>query len=274
MSDESELIGKIRELLKCTRNEMDGEFEVRVGEFVSGEMDGEEDIKGGGGYHFKAGWDHAHFQGLSHLLESLRKQCEKNPARWQSENKIMFLKNDYGDNVLKIIESNKPSEPIVVRKTKNIRRIDIQTDRPYHVRVSLSREERLHVTENHPLYNKLNKEAPLSVRVGVRESFEETVRHEQYGWIVQWKYDITKMSPPGKTKEECARQQCRWHCEIELLTNLSSLSSKEEEVIQEEWVARMLLNRMKVILGTHVRTSEKDPMIRLLPPRFHILAYK
>ena len=237
------LVGRLR---YCrSRPDEHLELESRVGQFDSS-------------LSFQAGFHDDHRNIIESLQSALKQNTEKHQDRWQTQPGGMLMHMFYHNNLRRtLLFSTSPPQNVYIVKHK-LGELNIHTDRPYHLRFSLKGETPADMTPGHSngFHTAVERQAPQSVQIGSRHSFIECVTSPVHGWQVRFRYDLTKLTPPGRNKMEAMKHQCRWHCEIELVSPLAPLSDKGEERLQDQWIAKLWLARSCVLLGTHYVNSE------------------
>ncbi len=227
------------------------ELEVRVGKFTS-----EHD--------FVAGYPKELIPLVTKLLSRLSKSAQVDPTRWQSIPKYQMIRA-FHDKGLR--QTCRPGHEAEFTLKQQIGKLDLMTDRSYHLRVSLCKENTIEMTKNHPMYNTVTKNPPVSVRYVQRASFLETVNSEI---IFQW--DISKTSSEAPNKIKAAESPCSYHCEVELKTKLAPLEDKVAEKSQDELITDLLLTRAQSFLGTTF--VSKGQFLPLPPPKLVIINSK
>lgn len=145
----------------------------------------------------------------------------------------------------------------------------IRTSRPQDLQIVLSAMTELPKTfRRKPIKVRsiLEQQKPHSMEVVQRASFIETVGFGKSQELqFQLKYDISKVSAPGKNKFECTMGQATYQCELELYKTpdfpRDMSSNLKQDVVAH--IARVFLSRAKSLLGTtirkHTETYEKLP---------------
>lgn len=181
---------------------------------------------------------------------------------WSSTPQSLVMRCEYEKGVRKTVKPNHEEEIIVKQR---IGKIDITTDREYHLRFSLSRETKINLTPKHHLFNTVNQGPPLSVRYLMRSTFTEKIpsvtKDPEDDFCLQW--DISKVSERAATKEKSTKSPCTFHCEIELKSQLKPLADKAKEEQQDQLLADLLLARARAVLGTSYIQGDS---LRPLPP--------
>lgn len=233
---EDEIISFIVQMVNKTRQEEKSlELELRVGQFTPSN-------KFIAGYHFN------HRVVINRLIDRMSTVCEER-ENWANKKQYMFMRAAYPSGIRQTCIPN-------VQKTfstkKVIEKLDLSSDRLYDLRISLSMEEPVNIKNNREIREMVKKRKPYSIRIIQRASFVETLPLDLEGGTFQLQFDISKVSPQAKNKLECTNQPCSYHCEIELLTPIAPSKSPEEELAQNRLIARSILARGRVLLGTHV----------------------
>jgi hypothetical protein len=228
------------------------ELEVRVGQFTTDN-------------NFQPGYTHEHLKVINRLLQRMQKNTEHHEMKqtWSMEDKYMVMRCEYDKGVRKTCRPKFPEEYMV---KKRVGKIDMITDRQYHLRFSLSRETNIQLTRNHHLYETVKRNPPKSVRYLLRASFTENVPaasgNPEDDFCFQW--DISKVSDPASNKKKSTEAPCTYHCEIEVKTKLLPLDDKEKEHQQDCLLADLLIARARAFLGTTYLQTNQEP--RSLPP--------
>lgn len=248
MSDAKKEVVKLIEQLRAHPDDP-LELEIRVGQFSSDQE-------------FTAGYAQQQMDLIGRLMPRLQKTVDTHPTRWKFEGRYTMVRGEYGNGIR---QTCRPGQEEVFQQKSLVSRVDLLTDRPYHLRVSLSRESS--VPSPVP-----RSEPPQSVRLIDRATFLEHVPALSPSslpepLIFQW--DISKVSSSGKTKKDCTDKPCTYHCEVELRTKLRPLEDKKLEHIQDELIASLLLARGSALLGTFVRSEGSfEP---LPPPKLVVI---
>jgi hypothetical protein len=244
-------------MLKYMRNNSQEnlELEVRVGQF-SNESE------------FQSGYTREHLQIIPRLLARLQKNTEHPELKkfWTSEPKYMLMRLQFDNDLRRTIRPSFPADFVV---KKRIGKLDILTDRQYHLRVSLSRENTIEITKAHPMYDTVTKHPPKSVRYIYRAVFTEKVPsvsgHDDENYTFNW--EISKVSNSAGNKKKSTETECFYHCELELCTKLSPIANTEEETEKNSLLADLILARAKALLGTtyydNTNSLKKIPDSRL-----------
>jgi hypothetical protein len=116
----------------------------------------------------------------------------------------------------------------------------------------------------------LEQQKPHCMEIVQRASFIETIgygkpREMQF----KLKYDISKVSAPGKNKFECTMGEATYQCELELYQTpdfpRDMSGNMKQDVIT--YISRVFLSRAKSLLGTtirkHTETYEKLPQCQV-----------
>jgi len=228
------------------------ELEVRVGQFTTDNQ-------------FHPGYTHEHLKVINRLLQRMQHNTEHETMKqhWSMEDKYMVMRCEYDKGVRKTC---RPTFPETYMVKKRVGKIDMITDRQYHLRFSLSRETAIQLTRNHHLYDTVKRNPPKSVRYLLRASFVEKVPSlsgdSADDFSFQW--DISKVSDTASNKKKSTESPCTYHCEIEVKTKLLPLADKEKEHQQDCLLADLLIARSKALLGTTYLQKDQPP--RSLPP--------
>jgi len=249
MSSSDEIIKSIITFLQYMRSAPSTdrlELEFRVGEFMTDQS-------------FVSGYDAKHIDVTKRIRAALIDATKLNPQRWKlTEGSQHSVKHMYGP-VRRIsytttdADGKKKVVREVVQHKQRVSSLDVYTDRPYHLRCRLSRETDV----KDPI--DLSK-IPDSVQVVQRMSVQEFVpmgSSSDGGLVVQW--DISKVTPSSSNKKEACDLPCRYHCELELITQLHKLDDPELEANQDSFIARSLVERASWLLGTHSGTTPLPP---------------
>lgn len=210
-----EIIEKIIEMLQYMKTQSGTyELECRVGKFMTDNS-------------FIAGYDTDHMNIIKRLRARLAYMVRTRPDVWSEHSQnIKYTKMMYGD-IRRIITD---SEDIVQKKLR-VSTIDLFTsNRPYHLRMRLSKEISVEST------NELEVPPDL-IQYVQRYSVRENVN----GLIFQW--DISKVTKPVKIKKDLFNEPCQYHCEVEFISALENISF---EKIAEEFYKRSL-----ALVGTY-----------------------
>ena len=136
------------------------ELEVRIGQFTS-----END--------FISGYSAEFMSLITRMLKRLQKNTEVLKSTWKMvEPKYTMLRCEFDRGLRKTARPNFEEEYIT---KKRIGKIDILTDRQYHLRISLSEETKVDMVKSHPMYEVVKKQAPKSLRYIQRASFLEVI---------------------------------------------------------------------------------------------------
>jgi len=241
----------VRMLQHIRENHKDDlELELRVGKFTSENE-------------FVSGYTHDHMDLINRLLQRLKKNTEHSDYKktWTMEPKYLMMRCQFAKNIRKTCRPSYREEFLM---KKLVGKIDIHTDRQYHLRASLIKE--IQIDCNQSQYEYLKKTAPISVRYIQRASFQEVVPYigSQDLKEIVFQYDISKVSEAAPTKKKCTEIPCTYHCELELKTKLIPIPDKKVETQQNYLIADMLISRARALLGTSHLDSEK--VLRPLPP--------
>jgi hypothetical protein len=256
-STENRNMDKVKEsvmrMLKYMRSnsEENLELEVRVGQFTT-----END--------FQSGYLHDHLKLINRMLQRLQHNTEHTELKktWTMEPKYMMMRCEYAQGLRKTC---RPSFPEEYMMKKRIGRIDVLTDRQYHLRFSLSKETKVDLTKNHPMYETVKQKPPNSVRYIYRANFTEKVpalsgKAED---DVEFNWEIAKVSESASNKKKSTESPATYHCEIELKTKLLPIADQEEENQRNSLLADLIISRARSLLGT---TYIENQTFRILPP--------
>jgi len=229
----------------------DMELEIRVGQFTS-----END--------FQSGYAHEHLKLINRMLQRLQKNTEHNELKhkWSMEPKYMMMRCEYPQGLRKTCRPSFPEEYLI---KKRIGKIDVLTDRQYHLRFSLSEEQKIEITKNDSLYETVKQHPPLSVRYMQRANFVEKVPcpSGNPANLIEFKWEIAKVSSSASNKKKSTELPCTYHCEIELKTKLFPIQDPEEEDLKNSLLADLIIARAKSLLGT---TYIENQTFTNLPP--------
>jgi len=227
------------------------ELEARVGKFTSE-------------HEFVAGYPTELIPLVTKLLSRLSKSAQVEATRWQSIPKYQMIRA-FHDKGLR--QTCRPGHEAEFTLKQLVGKLDLMTDRDYHLRVSLCKETTVEMTKHHPMYDTVTKKPPVSVRYVLRASFLETVTPEI---VFQW--DISKTSPEAPNKIKAAESPCFYHCEVELKTKLTPMEDKVAEKTQDELITELLLTRAQSFLGTTFWSQGQ--LLPLPPPKLVIINSK
>lgn len=229
------------------------ELEVRVGQFTT-----END--------FQSGYSFDHLKLINRMLQRLQKNTEhpELKSRWTMEPKYMMMRCEYDGGLRKTCRPSFPEEYMI---KKRVGKIDVLTDRQYHLRFSLSRESKVELTKNHQFYEMVKQKPPLSVRYVYRANFTETVPalsgKSEDDYVFNW--EIAKVSDSASNKKKSTEQPASYHCELELKTKLLPIEDKDEENQKNSLLADLIISRGRSLLGTTYIESSQPPSFRILP---------
>lgn len=221
------------------------EFEVRVGQF-NNESE------------FLSGYTHDHVKLINRLMQRLQKNTTHDELKqtWHMSEKFVVMRCEYDKGIRKTCRPNFPEEYMM---KKRVGKLDLMTNRQYHLRASLSKESPIDVQQ--PGYEYLKKSAPNSMRYISRASFLETVpyvgSHSNELPSIVFQYDISKVSESASTKKKCTESPCTYHCEIELKTKLIPIQDKNIENQHNSLIADLILARACALLGTSYLDSNQ-----------------
>jgi hypothetical protein len=219
------------------------ELEVRVGKFSTN-------------HNFVPGYTVDHRILVNKMINRLETNCAEMP-NWKMVPKEMFIRCFYSNNLRKTCIPNKKQTFMV--KTR-LSTLDILTERPYSIRIMLSNEDVISMTNNHVLYQASIKEAPVSMRFYLRATFIETVQITRDGNIIEFvfAYDVSKVSVNGKNKMTTTKEPCDYHVEIELKSKLNPVDNPVENAL----LCDLILARAKAVVGTY---EKKNNIFQKLP---------
>lgn len=240
------------------------EIEARVGKFTHE-------------HEFVAGYPKEQIPLITKMLERMQKNATvmddpRAPRnKWEMIPKYYMVRGSYDHGLRRTCRPNQ-TEPEFVLK-KQVGKLDLLTDRSYHLRISLCKESTVEMNKSHPMYETVTKKPPLSVRYVQRASFVERVpAFENFPEIVfQW--DISKTSPEAPTKAKASESPCMYHCECELQTKLFPVENKLLERQQDEYIAQMLICRASALLGTSYKSAQGQ-LVPLPPAKLVVINSK
>lgn len=243
-------------MVKYTRAKTEQlELEVRVGKFDSTNK-------------FTPGFDMIHRDLFTRLLTRFKNNVKHrgHPALkghvWTGDDEsYVFIRCEYPHGLR---QTCRPPNDQEFTTKKQIGKIDFSSDRQYQIRFCLSKETNVVMNAEHPAYATVQRGKPNSFRFVRRHSFVETVPALQPGIPeLQFQWDLSKVSPSAPTKKNAANGPCRYHCEIELKTPLTSLGNTEWDAQHDELVTDMLLSRARRVLGTSYIQNQQHTSIPL-----------
>jgi hypothetical protein len=206
---------------------------------------------------------YADFAVARKLVSRLEYNAKEVP-NWSSVPSYQMVRGEHDQGIR---QTCRPPAPDVFQQKNGVSRVDMVTDREYHLRVALAKELPVDAKKQVELRTK----APKSVRLMHRASFIEEVPALSVSALpLTFQWDISKVSDPAPTKKECTDKPCRYHCEVELKTKLSPLQDKELERAQNELIASLFLDRARALLGTHYQSSP-DSLVALPPAKLVLL---
>ena len=229
------------------------ELEVRVGQYTTDSLD------------FISGYAHEHLKVVNRLIQRIEKNTQVLHDTWTvADQKHMLIRCDYANNIRKTCRDQHEEEYM---EKKRIFKLDLLSNRQYHIRVAVSRETKL---KEIPV--SLTKEAPKSVRYLLRASFKERIPSfaTQFPEL-EFRYDLSKVSESAKNKQKAAERPCAYHVELELLTRLLPIENKELEAQQDLLITDMIIVRMQAILGGY-KIDEAGNNTPLPPASFKIFS--
>jgi hypothetical protein len=231
------------------------ELEVRVGQVSANNT-------------FVAGYANEHRNLITKLSDRLQHNVTHSPLssplgytyEWTAGPDLLILRCEYENGLRRSIIPNQPPE---YQLKKRLGKVDLVTDRPYHLRWALSEEKPVVMDSTYKDYNMVKKNPPKTFRYYQRKSFFETVTVPadlgpgSEDLQFRFRYDLSRVSPLGKNKKECTEAPYRFHCEVELVSTLPVTASQPSPE-QREWtdyydgvLADLFLQRAKAVLGTH-----------------------
>lgn len=221
------------------------ELEVRIGQFSS---DNE----------FVAGIQHAHLKTNYQLKSRIEKNVAQLPGWTLNEPMYTMMRCEYDGGVRRTCR-NKKEDYIVKRRLK---KLDLLTDRPFHFRMSVSRETAINITPAHHMYETVTKKPPLSVRYIQRISVTETIPNPTNSVLgtkdnapFQFQWDLSKVSVSAGTKQQATKEPSVYHVEFELKTPLVPLEDKVLEASCNELLAKLITERIHSLSGTHIKKN-------------------
>lgn len=250
------LENKLAQMMKIFKDNDTLEMEVRVGKINS-------DLS------FRAGYTHdcrcVISRLLSRLMENVKKYEYENERnkRWTMEKQFVYLKSYYKYNGTTVIGINIPNQTEKYYiKRKNVV-IDVQTTRPMDLRFSLNEEIPiiLNRENDEKLFDLITRGHPNYVSMITRTSFFEHI--EILGARLVFRYDISKVSDPSKTKMESSKKPCTYHCEIEIMNPVPKSTNLEHESQINSIIIDMFIKRACVLLGTHVKSKNESKKLEL-----------
>ncbi len=243
--------------IQFLRNNKDDdiELEVRVGQYTSENE-------------FISGYTAEHQKLVSRMIKRFQKSCEMNGERWraESEKPISMMRSEYEKGIRMTSIPNRPTKYDMKQRIINL---DIMTDRQFHLRTSLSKENKVDTATE----NACKTQEPKSIRLMQRMTFYETVPGYGDFPTVVFAFDITKVSGNGRTKIESTKGDASYHCELELKTKLLPLEDKAKEASQDSLIGDMIIARARALLGTSYMDGASG-ILRPLPPPELILINK
>jgi hypothetical protein len=211
------------------------ELEMRIGQFTTGGQ-------------FTPGYTSENRHIIQRLLRRLEKNCQ-DKDNWTNDKQYMFIRAEYPNGIRRTCIPNNPDKTLLIEK-KRLGKIDLNTDRNYDIRFSLCSEAV--VTSDQVLSMvKINK--PESVRMIQRASFIETINLQDHQHF-RLQYDISKVSKQSDDKMTCTKYPCSYQCELELIEKLQPLDDKAEEEKQNKFIARVMIDRSRALLGSYTIT--------------------
>lgn len=229
------------------------ELEVRVGQFTSEN-------------NFKAGYSHEHLKLIYRMLQRLTKNTKHEELKktWTKEPEYMMMRCEYPDDLRKTCRPPFPEEYMIKKKYE---KIDVLTDRQYHLRFSLSDEQKNDITKNPTLYESIKQNPPTSVRYIYKHCFQEIVpactdikdakdtgntkdAKDTKEETIIFHWEISKVSDPAPNKKKSTETPCTYHCELELKTKLLPIQNETEAMLKNTLLADLILSRAKALLGT------------------------
>ncbi len=230
------------------------ELEFRLGQFSNAD-----------GRRFFPGFPAHQNKAFHRLRKRLLKNCEK-LSNWRVAQRAKQWRSWYtyqGHEVRRIVPSTEP----VIRKRPELKTNFKSSRDEYSVRLAVNREIPIQVKGNATLQDKFESEAPNKISFYQRISFVETVTSATFP--LEFRYDLTKVSPPGDDKKKSTDKKCTYQVELELASRLQSIEDNRPlEFQQDNFIAFCLLARVKALLGT---TRASDNSQRLPSPTFSII---
>lgn len=245
----------VLKMVKYTRSQQEPlELEIRVGQFDASNK-------------FTPGFETAHRELLGRLAKRFTNNV-KNVGHpdlrghiWTSEKPYLFTRCEYPHGLR---QTCRPPNDQTFNKKKQIGKIDFSSDRQYQIRFCLSKETDVVMNEDHPAYATVQRGAPNSLRFVQRQSFVETIPPLQpHVPVLKFQWDLSKVSPSAPTKKNATNVPCRYHCEIELITPLTTLGSEQLDNQHDELVTDMLLSRARAVLGTSYIQNQQHTSLPL-----------
>ena len=227
---------EVLKLVKKHRSDSNhSELEIRIGSFST---------EG----NFTAGYNSNHIKVINRLNSRLKKTCAAFPTTWVLVPQYSYIVGDHGENIRSTVIPNK--EPEIIKKTR-VNFVNLTSDRPMHLRVTLSNE--IPIKSNEVL-KRIQKTPPISVRYVQRASFIHILKMGCKK--VEFRVDISKVGFSGSNKLEATKahnekgDNCSYHCETELVTKLRPITDKKLEHREDEFIAEAILSFGKSLLGS------------------------
>lgn len=211
------------------------EMELRLGRFNSEN-------------HFQPGYGSREL--ANKLVDAMMMNCKHKP-NWQKLEPVQFFTAQYPGNVRKRVMAGKQE---TIRKTR-IGNVDIGSNREFGLRFAVNEELPI-------VSDRVDIDPPLSLWITERVSFIETIQlTPQFSFRIR--YDISKQSQKEQNKLQLESKKADFHCEIELMDELTCDSNYLKLIAME------LLNIGKSCMGTHYMTSSGK--MKLTPPNLFLI---
>ncbi len=248
--------GNILEFIsKCVHNFREHpktlELEIRVGKISSD--------------FFQAGYKNNHKSVILRLIErliynsknftSFEQRANGLVTKWSMQPKMIYSKSFYKYKNYKITRISIANKPESIIKKRKLKILTIETTRPYDIRIALNEETNVNMDKE--LSTFISRSAPNYVSVHERASFIEEIKISDSSFLT-FRYDITKVSPPGLTKNECTNKPCSYHCEVELIDAPLLTNDKNIDKDLDDMIAELFLKHGLFLLGTHVIVSKNN----------------
>ena len=197
---------------------------------------------------FEAGLDSTHVDAVNQFAKLFQQFACDQPETWTVESRCGYHTAYYADNVRQRAYAANQTF-IFVRKTRVVPPVDLDVhDRMADLRLAVSAEEKLDPAPYQAL-------EPHSIHYMERVSATEQIPLGPSQHMVRFRYDVSQVSPAGRTKKDCSGKLCTFHIELEL-------EPVERKVLEHasHLIARLFCDRALSLAGTHNRDKQKLPM--------------
>ncbi len=243
------------------------EFEIRLGQFTAAND-------------FEPGFRHEHMEVVSRLRSRIQKNTQAMPSIWtEVEPMYTMIRCEYDGNIRKTCRiRNKVAESAEYILKRRAGKVDILTDRPYHIRATVSRETKLNITPTHHMYKTVTQNPPKSVRYVTRASFLETIPSIPGFFLgtednkpIAFQWDISKVSESGANKQQATNDPCSYHCEFELRNKLITIEDPEKENQLNLLLVDLIISRIRALVGSHLLDKATSSLTPLPPAQLSLL---